>query len=59
MPDDHIVEEIHHIREQMLAECGGDFKKYMDRIRVVQDQDRSRLITVDDYFRQNPESKKK
>jgi len=28
MADDPIVEEIHRIRDQMLAECGGDFEKW-------------------------------
>ena len=40
MIDDPIVEEIHRIRDRMLAECGGDFGKYMDGIREAQEYDR-------------------
>jgi len=32
MLNDPIVEEIHRIRDKMLAECGGDMEKYMDRL---------------------------
>jgi hypothetical protein len=59
MTDDPIVEEIHRIRDQMLAECGGDFEKYMDRIREAQEQDRDRLVTKEDVLRQKPETKEK
>ena len=44
-----IVEEIHRIRDQMLAECGGDFQKYMDRIREARGQDRDRLVTKEQF----------
>jgi methyltransferase-like protein len=51
MIDDPIVEEIHRIRDRMLAECGGDFEKYMDRIREAQEQDRDRLVTKEEVLR--------
>ncbi len=38
MTENPIVEEIHRIREQMLAECGGDMKKYMDGIRKREEE---------------------
>jgi hypothetical protein len=57
MTDDPIVEEIHRIRDRMLAECGGDFQKYMDRIRDAQNQDRDRLVTMEDVLRRKRESK--
>jgi hypothetical protein len=59
MTVDPIVEEIHRIRDRMLAECGGDFEKYMDRIREAQEQDRDRLVTKEDFLRQKPETKEK
>ena len=59
MIDDPIVEEIHRIRDQMLAECGGDFDKYMDRIREAQEQDRARLVTKEDVLREKHENKGK
>jgi len=51
MIHDPIVEEIHRIRDHMLAECGGDFQKYMDRIREAQEQDRDRLVTKEEVLR--------
>ncbi len=59
MTDDPIVEEIHRIRDQMLAESGGDFEKYMDRIREAQEQDRDRLVTKEDFLRQKRQTKEK
>ena len=36
MINDPIVEEIHRTREKLFAECGGDMKKYLDRLREAQ-----------------------
>ena len=47
MLNDPIVEEIHRIRAKMLAECGGDMKKYLDRLREAQIQDKDRLVRKD------------
>lgn len=43
--NDPIVEEVRRVREQLLAECGGDFHAYMERLRESQEQDRDRLVT--------------
>ena len=43
----------------MLAECGGDFQKYMDRIREAQEQDRDRLVTKEEVLRRKNETKEK
>jgi hypothetical protein len=51
-----IVEEIHRVRDQMWAECGGDFQKYMDRIRDAQEQDRDRLITKEELLQRKQEA---
>lgn len=59
MIDDPIVEEIHRVRDQMMAECGGDFQKYMDRIREAQEQDRDRLVTKEEVLRRKLEAQKK
>ena len=32
MHKDPIVQEVHQIREKLLAECGGDLRKLMDRM---------------------------
>ena len=31
--EDPVVAEIHTIRAQMLAECDGDYRKFMERLR--------------------------
>jgi hypothetical protein len=59
MIHDPIVEEIHRIRDKMLAECGGDFQKYMDRIREAQEQDRDRLVTKEELLRRKREAAQK
>jgi hypothetical protein len=51
MTEDPIVEEVHRIRDRLLAECGGDFQKYMDRIREAESQDRDRLVTKEEVLR--------
>lgn len=33
MNEDPIVEEVRETRAKLLAECGGDFHRYMDRLR--------------------------
>ena len=57
MNHDPIAEEIHRVRDRMLAECGGDFQKYMDRIREAQVQDRDRLVTKEEVLRRKAEAK--
>jgi hypothetical protein len=59
MINDPIVEEIHCIRDKMLAECGGDFQKYMDRIRESQAQDRDRIVTKEEVLRRKHEAAEK
>jgi hypothetical protein len=34
MTRDPIVEEVHGIRRRLLDECGGDFEKYIQRLRA-------------------------
>ena len=34
--DDPVVAEVHAIRARMLAECGGDHRKLMERVRERQ-----------------------
>lgn len=47
MINDPIVEEIHRTREKLFAECDGDMKKYLDRLREAQKQHPERVITKD------------
>lgn len=48
MTDDPIVQEIRQVRQQLLAECGGDLNLLLDRYKAAEDQDRERLVTFDD-----------
>ena len=46
MNDDLIVEEMHRIRGQLLAECNGDLDRLLDRYK--QSEDPGRVVTLKD-----------
>ena len=54
MIDDPIVEEIHRVREQMLAECGGDIDKLLDRLKKAESKDQDRLVSKDQMPQRKP-----
>jgi len=43
MSRDPIVEEIHRIRKEMWAECGGDYDKLVARWMAAQEKRKGRL----------------
>lgn len=43
--DDPIVDEVHKVREKLLAECGGDLRKLLARYKAQESQDRPRVVT--------------
>lgn len=45
---DPIVEEIHQIRQRILGDCDGDLDRLLDRYKCSEDQDRSRVVTLED-----------
>ncbi len=45
MMDDPIVDEVHRVREKLLAECGGDLRKLLARYKAQEAQDRPRIVT--------------
>lgn len=47
MINDPIVEEIHRIREKLLAEHGGDWAKYIDHLIKQQAKEGDRLVSKD------------
>ena len=47
MNRDPIVEEIHQVRNKMLEECNGDLDEFMDRLKKREDDDRERIISVE------------
>jgi hypothetical protein len=42
--EDPVVAEIHAIRAQMLAECGGDYEKFMEGVRERQGSSGRKVI---------------
>jgi len=48
MIDDPIVQEIHETRRRIMAECGDDLERLMDRLKAAESQDRHRLVTKED-----------
>jgi len=48
MTNDPIVEEIHRIREKMLAECGGDLDKLIERLKVAEAEHPNRVTSVEE-----------
>jgi hypothetical protein len=44
--DDPVVAEVHAIRAQMLAECGGDHHKLMEGVRERQRASSRKVILV-------------
>lgn len=42
---DPIVEEIHRIREKLLAECGGDLERLMDQLEAAERHETGRLVS--------------
>lgn len=44
--EDPIVEEIHRTREKLLAECGGDLEKLMDRLQARESEDAHRIVSA-------------
>jgi len=44
--EDPVVAEIHAIRAQMLAECGGDYEKFMEGVRERQRASGRKVIPV-------------
>lgn len=50
---DPIVEEIHKIREQMLADCNDDLDQLLDRYESSEDQDKNRVVSLEDVQRKS------
>ena len=42
---DPIVEEVHQIRQKLLDECGGDFDRFLDRLKAGEKNHRDLLVT--------------
>lgn len=56
MTDDPIVDEVHRIRAKLLAECGGDLDKYMDRLQELERTQPGLLIKSADELRSRAET---
>jgi hypothetical protein len=47
MKDDPIVEEIHHVRQRMLAECNGSLDQLLDRLQAAEAADGNRVVLLE------------
>jgi hypothetical protein len=47
MKHDPIVEEIHQVRQKMLAECHGDLDQWLDRLQAAEPLEGDRLASLE------------
>jgi hypothetical protein len=47
MKDDLIVEEIHRVRQRMLAECNGSLDQLLDRLQAAEAADGDRVVLLE------------
>ena len=47
MIDDPIVEDVYRAREQILDQCHGDLKQWIDRLKAAEAQHRDRLVDLE------------
>ncbi len=57
MMDDPIVQEVHQIRQRILAECRGDLERLIARLKAAESRDKDRLVTLDDVEKRVQASK--
>ncbi len=48
MIDDPIVKEIHETRLRIFQECSGDIELLIARLKAAEQQDKHRLVTMDE-----------
>ena len=48
MTDDPIVKEIHETRRRILEECGGDVEGLIAHLKAAEQQDKDRLVTMEE-----------
>jgi hypothetical protein len=41
---DPLIKEVHETREKLLAECGGDLDRLMDRLQSREQEDCARIV---------------
>ena len=51
MIDDPIVKEIHETRRRILDECHGDLEELIARLKAAEQQDKDRLVTMEEVQR--------
>ena len=55
--DDEIVDEIHEVRRRNFEECGGDLKRYFERLKAAEAMNKDRLVTLEEVQRRADSSK--
>lgn len=46
---DEIVEEVHRVREELLAEHGGDLHAYVETLRQAEAEHPERLVSLNEW----------
>ena len=59
MTHNPIVDETRQVRERLLAQFGGDLKKYVDHLIEEQAKDQDRLVTKEELLRRKQQSEEK
>ena len=47
MKHDPMVEEIHQVRQKMLAECHGNLDQLLDRLQAAERPDSKRVVSLE------------
>jgi hypothetical protein len=47
MTHDPIVEEIHQVRQKILAECNGSLDQLLDRLQTAESADGDRVVSLE------------
>ena len=54
MKQDPIVEEIHQVRQKMLAECQGDLDQLLDRLQAAEPLEGDRMVSLEAVRERRP-----
>jgi hypothetical protein len=57
MMEDPIIDEIHEVRRRIFEECGGDLKRYFERLKAAEAMNKDRLVTLEEVQRRADSSK--
>lgn len=50
MSNDPIVEDVHRARQRILAECEGDLRRWLDRLKSAEARHSDRLVSLEEVL---------